>query len=165
MHDLHSVPRRLTLAVLLAGAFTVSFTITLLVVSLPRVAADLGSTVSVMSWTIIAPMLSFGVVGPAFGKAGDLWGHKRMFVGGLVLAGAFSVASGFAWNAASLIALRTLAAGAGSATGPSAMAYINSMFAGHERVRTLGYWSFVTAGAPVFGVVAGAPLVEAVGWR
>lgn len=165
MRDLASVPRRLTLAVLLAGAFTVSFTITLLVVSLPRVAADLDSTVSVMSWTIIAPMLSFGVVGPAFGKAGDLWGHKRMFVGGLVLAGTFSVASGFAWNAASLIALRTLAAGAGSATGPAAMAYINRMFDGHERVRPLGYWSFVTAGAPVFGVVAGAPLVEAVGWR
>ena len=165
MHGLHSVPRRLTLAVLLAGAFTVSFTITLLVVSLPRVASDLGSTVSVMSWTIIAPMLSFGVVGPAFGKAGDLWGHKRMFVGGLVLAGVFSVASGFAWNAASLIALRTLAAAAGSATGPAAMAYINRMFEGHERVKPLGYWSFVTAGAPVFGVVAGAPLVEAVGWR
>jgi MFS family permease len=165
VQDLHSVPRRLTLAVLLAGAFTVSFTITLLVVSLPRVATDLGSTVSVMSWTIIAPMLSFGVVGPAFGKAGDLWGHKRMFVGGLVLAGIFSVVSGFAWNAVSLIVLRTLAAGAGSATGPAAMAYINRMFAGHERVRPLGYWSFVTAGAPVFGVVAGAPLVEAVGWR
>ena len=165
MRDLHSVPRRLTLAVLLAGAFTVSFTITLLVVSLPRVASDLDSSVSVMSWTIIAPMLSFGVVGPAFGKAGDLWGHKRMFVGGLVFAGLFSVASGFAWNATSLIALRTLAAGAGSATGPAAMAYITRMFGVHERVRPLGYWSFVTAGAPVFGVVAGAPLVEAVGWR
>ena len=34
-----------------------------------------------------------------------------------------------------------------------------------ERVKPLGYWSFVTAGAPVIGVVVGGPLVEAVGWR
>ena len=45
------------------------------------------------------------------------------------------------------------------------MAYINRMFRADERVRPLGYWSFVTAGAPVLGVVAGTPLVEIFGWR
>jgi predicted MFS family arabinose efflux permease len=39
------------------------------------------------------------------------------------------------------------------------------MFRADERVRPLGYWSFVTAGAPVLGVVAGTPLVEIFGWR
>ncbi|MFY9481638.1 MAG: MFS transporter, partial [Ilumatobacteraceae bacterium] len=75
--------RKATLGILLASVFTVSFTITLLVVSLKTVADDLGSTVSMMSWTITGPLLAFGVVGPAFGKAGDLWGHKRVFVYGL----------------------------------------------------------------------------------
>ena len=157
--------RKATLGVLLASVFTVSFTITLLVVSLKTVADDLGSTVSIMSWTITAPLLAFGVVGPAFGKAGDLWGHKRMFTYGLFFAGVFALLSAFAWNAPSLIVLRTLSAAAGSATGPSAMAYINRMFRADERVRPLGYWSFVTAGAPVIGVVAGTPLVEIFGWR
>ena len=157
--------RKATLGILLASVFTVSFTITLLVVSLKTVADDLGSTVSMMSWTITGPLLAFGVVGPAFGKAGDLWGHKRVFVYGLVGAALFSLVSAFAWNDISLIAFRTLSAAAGSATGPAAMAYINRMFKAHERVRPLGYWSFVTAGAPVIGVVAGAPLVEAFGWR
>ena len=32
-------------------------------------------------------------------------------------------------------------------------------------MKPLGYWSFVTAGAPVLGVVAGGPLVETIGWR
>lgn len=154
-----------TLVVLLGSVFTVSFTITLLVVSLRTVADDLGSTVSVMSWTITAPLLAFGVVGPAFGKAGDLWGHKRVFVGGLALAGVFSLASALAWDPLSLIAMRTLAAASGAATGPSAMAYINRLYGPDERMRPLGLWSFVTAGAPVVGVVAGAPLVEAFGWR
>jgi MFS family permease len=157
--------RKATLLVLLASVFTVSFTITLLVVSLKTVADDVGTSVSVMSWVITGPLLAFGVVGPAFGKAGDLWGHKRLFVYGLVGAGIFALGSAFAWNALSLIVLRTLSAASGSATGPAAMAYINRLFADDERVRPLGVWSFVTAGAPVLGVVAGTPLVEAFGWR
>lgn len=157
--------RTATLVVLLASVFTVSFTITLLVVSLKTVAEDLNSTVSMMSWTITAPLLAFGVVGPAFGKAGDLWGHKRIFVLGLFFAGVFSLCTAFAWNAWSMIAFRTLSAALGSATGPSAMAYINRLFGPDERVRPLGFWSFTTAGAPVIGVVLGAPLVETFGWR
>ncbi|NDC27129.1 MAG: MFS transporter [Actinobacteria bacterium] len=146
--------RKATLLVLLASVFTVSFTITLLVVSLKTVADDVGTSVSVMSWVITGPLLAFGVVGPAFGKAGDLWGHKRLFVFGLVGAAIFALGSAFAWNALSLIILRTLSAASGSATGPAAMAYINRLFDDDERVRPLGVWSFVTAGAPVIGVVA-----------
>jgi MFS family permease len=153
------------MAVLLSGAFTVSFTITLLVVVLDTVADDLGSSVSVVSWSITAPMLVFAVVGPAFGTLGDLIGHKRVFVGGLLGAGIFAGLAALAPNAPLLIALRTLSAACGSATGPSAMAFTNRLFEPHERVRPLGMWSFVTAGAPVLGVVAGVPLVATVGWR
>ena len=151
--------------VVLGGLFTVSFTITILVVSLPRISDDLDSSVSVLNWAITGPMLAFGVVGPAFGKAGDLWGHKRVFVIGLLLAGVFAALTAVAWSAASMITFRILSASAGSACGPSAMAYINRLFPAEERVKPLGYWSFVTAGAPVIGVVAGGPLVEAIGWR
>ena len=157
--------RKAVMTVLLAGAFTVSFTITLLVVVLDTVATDLGSTVSVVSWSITAPMLVFAVVGPAFGTLGDLIGHKRVFVGGLLGAGIFAGLAALAPNAPLLIALRTLSAAFGSATGPSAMAFTNRLFEPHERVRPLGVWSFVTAGAPVLGVVAGVPLVATVGWR
>lgn len=157
--------RKATLTVLLSCVFTVSFMITLLVVSLKTVADDLNSSTSVISWAITAPMLAFGVVGPAFGKVGDLWGHKRVFVGGLLIAGIFSLMTAFSWSAPSMIVFRTLSAAGGSALGPAAMAYINRMFDPSERVRPLGYWSFVTAGAPVIGVVAGVPLVSIFGWR
>lgn len=153
------------LAVVLAGLFTVSFTITLLAVSLVDIADDLGSTPSALSWAITGPMLAFGVVGPAAGKLGDTRGHKRVFVVALLGAAVFAVATALAWNAWSLILFRTLSASAGSATGPSSMAIINRLFDADERVRALGFWSFVSAGAPVLGVVAGGPLVEAIGWR
>jgi MFS family permease len=157
--------RKATLVVLLSCVFTVSFMITLLVVSLKTVADDLGSTTSIISWTITAPMLAFGVVGPAFGKIGDLWGHKRVFVGGLFVAGVFAICTAVAWDATSMILFRTLSAAGGSALGPAAMAYINRMYDPSERVGPIGYWSFVTAGAPVLGVVAGVPLVAIFGWR
>ena len=104
--------RRATFLVLLAGTFTVSVTITLLVVSLPSLARELDTSVGVVSWAITGPMLAFGVVGPAFGKLGDLIGHKRIFVGGLFVAGVMSLVAGLAPNAAILIASRTLAAAA-----------------------------------------------------
>jgi MFS family permease len=160
------IPHRwAVLWVVLGGLFTTGFTITLLVVSLEGIAEELGTSTQVLTWAITGPMLAFGVVGPAFGKAGDLWGHKRIFVGGLVFAAVFAFATALAWSAATLILFRTLSATAGSACGPSAMAYINRMFEPTERVKPLSYWSFVTAGAPVIGVVIGAPLVDSVGWR
>ena len=154
-----------TLIVVLGGLFAVSATITVLVVSLDGIANDLNTDTSTINWALTGPMLAFGVVGPAFGKAGDLWGHKRLFLLGLLGAAVFAALTAVAWNAASMILFRTLSATAGSATGPAAMAFINRMFEPEERVRPLGYWSFTTAGAPVLGVVIGAPIVEAVGWR
>ncbi len=153
------------LVVVLSALFTVGFTITILVVSLGSIAEELDSSISVVSWSITGPMLAFGVVGPAFGKAGDLWGHKRVFVAGLTGAGVFAALTALAWNAPSMVLFRILSASAGAATGPATMAYINRLFAPDQRVRPLSYWSFVNAGAPVLGVVAGAPLVEAFGWR
>lgn len=154
-----------TLFVVLAGLMATSSTITVLVVSLQTIATDLGSSVTVLNWSITGPMLAFGVVGPAYGKIGDLYGHKKVYVYGLVFAGIFAGATVFAWNAPSMVFFRLMSAVAGSATGPAAMAYINRLFEPHERVRPMGLWSFVTAGAPVIGVVMGGPLVDSIGWR
>lgn len=154
-----------TLIVVLAGLFTTSSTITVLVVSLETIARDLNSSVSVLNWSITGPMLAFGVVGPAYGKIGDLYGHKKVYVYGLFFAGIFALATVFAWNAPSMVFFRLMSAVCGSATGPAAMAYINRLFDPQERVRPMGLWSFTTAGAPVLGVVLGGPLVESIGWR
>jgi MFS family permease len=154
-----------TLFVVLAGLFTTSSTITILVVSLDTIAKDLNSSVSVLNWSITGPMLAFGVVGPAYGKIGDLYGHKKVYVYGLLFSAIFAGMTIFAWNATSLVIFRLLSATAGSATGPAAMAYINRLFEPNERVRPLGLWSFVTAGAPVLGVVIGGPIIAAIGWR
>jgi EmrB/QacA subfamily drug resistance transporter len=149
----------------LAGLFSVGFTITILSVSLPRIADDLGSDVSTLTWVITGPLLAFGVLGPALGKAGDIWGQKRIYVVGLTGAAVFAALTALAWNASSLIVFRVLGAAEGAATGPASMALILRAFPPDERVKAMGYWSLVGAGAPVLGVVAGGPIVEHFSWR
>ncbi len=155
----------LVLATALFGLFTVGFTVTLLAVSIPTIANDLGASASTLAWVITGPLLAYAVVGPTLGKAGDLWGYKRMYLVGLAGAGLFAGCVAFAWDAPSLILFRVLGAGIGAATGPASMAILNRVFEPEERVKALGYWSFVSVGAPVLGVVVGAPVVEAFGWR
>ncbi|MBV8159385.1 MAG: MFS transporter, partial [Acidimicrobiia bacterium] len=149
----------------LAGLFSVGFTITILAVSLPRIAADLHSDTTTLTWVITGPLLAFGVVGPLLGKAGDIWGQKRMFMFALSLTLVFAGLTAVAWSAGSLILFRVLGAGEGAATGPASMALIMMVFRPEERVKAMGFWSLVGAGAPVLGVVAGGPIVEHVSWR
>ncbi len=153
------------LATVLFGLFAVNVTITILAVSIHRIADEFGTTEATMTWVVTGPMLAFGVVGPLVGKLGDRLGHRRLFLWGMVGVVITAAASAVAWSAASLITFRILGAIEGAATGPASFAIISRVFAQRERVKALGYWTMVGAGGPVIGVVAGGPMVEAFGWR
>lgn len=153
------------LGTVLFGLFSVNVTVTILAVSIHRIAGELHTAEATMTWVVTGPLLAFGVVGPLVGKLGDRLGHRRIYLLGLAGAAVMAAASALAWSAGALIAFRTLGAIEGAATGPASFAVISRTFSGHERVRALGYWSMVAAGAPVVGVVVGGPLVEAFGWR
>src|SRR3982750_3934711 len=70
----------IVLTTVLFGLFTVGCTITILSVSVSRIAGDLGSDVSPLTWVITGPLLAFAVFGPAAGKLGDLYGHRRVYL-------------------------------------------------------------------------------------
>lgn len=156
---------RTILTVLLIGLFSVNVTVTILAVSIPRISDDLGASQSTLTWVVSGPILAFGIIGPAVGKLGDLWGQRRVFMLGLIGASVSAAASAVAWSAGSLIAFRVLAAAQGAATGPASFALIALVFPRSQRVKALGWWSMVAAGGPVVGVVIGGPLVSALGWR
>jgi EmrB/QacA subfamily drug resistance transporter len=153
------------LAASLLGVFTASFTITVLTVSLPEIADDLGSTASVLTWAITAPSLAMAVLGPIAGKLSDRLGARPVYLWSLVGVTVFSAAAVVAWNAGSLIAFRFVGAAVGAAAGPAALSMINRSFPPARRAQAMGYWSLVGAGAPVLGVVIGGPLVDNLGWR
>jgi len=153
------------LATVLLGLFSVGFTITILSVSIPRIADDLGSNESTLTWLVTGPILAFAVFGPSAGKLGDLRGHRRVYAWSMVAVIVFAALTAVAWSAASLLAFRILGAATGAALGPTSLALINRLFPSDRRAQAMGYWTMVSAGGPVIGVVAGGPIVEAFGWR
>ena len=161
----HPNHRRWLLWTCLAGGFATTFTITILGVSLKSIALDLESQVSTIAWVMTAPMLAQAVSAPLLGKLGDLHGHRRVYLIGFVVATLVSIATAYAWDAASLIGLRALGQLAGTATMPASMAMLFRAYEGRERVKAMGWMSVIFAGAPVLGLAIGGVLVENIGWR
>src|SRR3546814_4198723 len=155
----------LVLTTVLLGLLSVGFTITILSVSIPRIADDLGSNESTLTWLVTGPLLAFAVFGPSAGKLGDLKGHRRVYAWSMAAVIVFAGLTAVAWDAPSLLAFRILGAATGAAVGPASLALINRLFPKERRAQAMGYWSMVGAGGPVVGVVAGGPIVEAFGWR
>jgi MFS family permease len=153
------------LVVLMVGVFSSSFPSTLLSASLPDIAADLDTSTSVITWVQTAPAIVFAVGMPFFGKLGDLHGHRRSFVLGFAGVAASALLTAVAWNAASLIAFRCVGQLAGAATSTAAFGLIATVFDRDDRVKAIGAYTSVLAISPVIAVVAGGPLIDAVGWR
>jgi MFS family permease len=157
--------QRRTLLSTLMGVFVTAWPSVILIAALPTIADDLGTDTGTLAWVITLPLLVSSVLLPTFGRLGDLFGHRRVFVTGLGCCIIAAALTSMAWNAWSLIAFRTLSQTAGVATTPTAIALLMDAFPVADRPRALGLWSSVTAGSPALGLVFGGPLVAAVGWR
>lgn len=149
----------------LAGVFVAGALITIIGVSLATVAEDLGTSTASLTWVVTGPLLAVALTMPLFGKLGDVWGLRRVYLLGLLGFTVGSILTAFAWSGPSLIAFRILGAIPGAAMGPTAMALVMRTFPPADRVKAMGWWTLVGAGAPVIGVIAGGPLVEIFGWR
>ena len=149
----------------LAGMFTSTFPITILVVSLGAIAREFDASEATVAWVIAGPMLLSAVALPLLGKLGDLYGHRRIFLAGYAAATVTAGLTALSWDLFSLIGFLTLAAVLGGATQPTSMALILSVYAPNRRARAMGWWAMTTAGAPALGLIAGGPLVDWLGWR
>jgi MFS family permease len=153
------------LASLLAGLLALNFTFTVFIVALPRVAHEFGTSLTVLTWTMIGPLLAYGLAAPLFGKFGDVFGHRRLYLLGLAGAMVSAILTALAPTAGLLIAARALDGIQGAATGTASMALIMTAFPPRERVKAMGWWSLVGAGGPVLGVSIGSPVIQYFGWR
>jgi MFS family permease len=149
----------------LVGVFVTSFPSVILVAALPDIARDFRVGETSVGWVLTAPMIAAAVLVPLFGRLGDLRGHRQVFLLGFAVAGALGALSAAAPNLGALIVLRTLSQAAGMATTPTALALIMATHGPADRPRALGAWAFAGASAPVTGLLAGGPIISAVGWR
>ncbi|MBJ7452055.1 MAG: MFS transporter [Blastococcus sp.] len=157
--------RRWILVACLAGMFATTFPATILTIAVQPIAIDLDSTPSTVLWVTTAPLLAAAVSTPVLGRLGDLRGHRKLFLTGMVVAALFAIGTALAWNAGSLITARTISQLGSAATIPSSFAMLFRAHPPDQRVRVSSLASAVLAGAAVVGVVIGGPLVDLVGWR
>jgi MFS family permease len=157
---------RLVLFVLCAAQFMVALDFSVLNVALPLLGPDLGMSPSALQWAVTAFALPSGGFLLLFGRVGDLYGRRRLFLAGLALFGVASVLATFAWNPASFLAGRALQGLGAAAIVPTGMSLLTTTFPeGPARDRALGVSGTVLSLGFTFGMVAGGVMTDALGWR
>nr|WSY55029.1 MFS transporter [Streptomyces sp. NBC_00886] len=167
----HGTPKlstrdKLVLFVLCAAQFMVALDFSVLNVALPTLGDDLGMSQSGLQWAVTAFALPSGGFLLLFGRIGDLYGRRRLFLTGLALFGSASLLATFAWDPASFLTGRALQ-GLGAATiVPTGMSLLTTTFPeGPARDRALGISGTLLSLGYTTGMVAGGVLTDAFGWR
>jgi EmrB/QacA subfamily drug resistance transporter len=139
---------------------------TIVNVALPHIQTALRFSDSGLEWVVNGYALTLGGLLLLGGRAGDLLGRRRMFIIGLLLFSAASLAGGLATTQAELLAARAVQGAGGAIVTPTALALVFTTFpAGRARHRALGIYSAMSVAGGAVGLLAGGLLVSYVSWR
>ncbi|HUI37504.1 MAG TPA: MFS transporter, partial [Gaiellaceae bacterium] len=145
--------------------FMVVLDATIVNVALPSIQTDLGLSEANLQWIVNAYTLVFGGFLLLGGRAGDLIGRKRLFLGGIVVFTVASLLNGLAVNEGMLIGSRALQGLGAAFISPAALSIISTTFEeGAERARALGVWAAIAIGGAAFGLVLGGLLTQLLSW-
>ncbi|MFI6334487.1 MFS transporter [Streptomyces sp. NPDC050535] len=161
-------PGRL-LAVVLAAQFMALLDVFIVNVAVPTIGSELHASGAALQLVVAGYTISYAVLLITGARLGDRLGHRRVYLAGLTLFTAASLACGLAQGTGELIAFR-LVQGAGSAVMiPQVLSLIQRNFTGEARARALGAYAAVLATGAAAGQVLGGVLVSAdlfgTGWR
>jgi MFS family permease len=165
------MPRLSPTAVLVtacAGVFLASLDQTSVVTALPEVMLDLGISIDRlddMAWMVTAYLLGFTVAMPLLGRAGDIYGYRRLYLGATLLFGAGSLAVALADSLGWLIAARVVQAIGGGALIPAAIALASERLPAARRAFVFGIVGAAAETGAVLGPLYGGILIEILGWR
>src|SRR5438045_2083774 len=153
------------LGLLSAVQFMVVLDIAVVNVALPSIKLDLGFSQQNLQWVISAYALVFGGFLLLGGRAADVVGRRRVFLGGLVVFTLASLLAGLAWSEASLIGARALQGLGAAIISPAALSMVSTTFPeGRERNIALGVWGAVGGFGAAAGVILGGILTDLLSW-
>ncbi|HLH82201.1 MAG TPA: MFS transporter [Trebonia sp.] len=139
---------------------------TIVNVALPHMQRALGFSGTGLEWVVNAYALAFGGLLLLGGRAGDLLGRRRMFVAGLLLFSAASLAGGLASSQGWLLAARAVQGAGGAIVAPAALSLIATTFPeGPPRSRAMGVYAAMSGVGGAAGLLAGGLLVTYASWR
>lgn len=156
----------LVLMTVMVGTLLIGLDRTVVNLAVPKVIGDFGITVSAAAWIATSYIISNAVFVPVFGKLGDLFGNRVIYVWCFVGFIAVSVLAGLAWSFGALVFFRALQGLVGAAIYPTAMSLIAKSYADPKaRAQALGIWSSSFAISAVIGPLLGGYLIDNFSWR
>ncbi len=158
--------RWLALYVLCLGDLMIVLDGTIVNVALPSIRDDLGFSQTSLAWVVNAYLLTFGGFLLLGGRLGDLFGHRRVFLGGIALFTTASLACGIASSQEMLIVARAVQGVGGAVVSAVALSLLMVLFTeAADRAKAMGVFGFVLSGGGVIGVLAGGILTDFLSWN
>jgi EmrB/QacA subfamily drug resistance transporter len=158
-------PKWWTLTAVCLGVFMLLLDITIVNVALPDIQTQLSASLSDLQWVIDAYALSLAALLLTAGSLADLFGRRRVFVIGLVIFTAGSIACGAAQDIFFLQVSRAFQGIGGAAMFATALALLASAFHGKDRGTAFGVFGATTGVAVAIGPVLGGALTSGLSWR
>lgn len=159
-------PTWVVVALACAGQFLVVLDVSVVNTALPSMRADLGLSAPGLQWVVNTYTIAFAGFMLLGGRAGDLYGRKRMFLIGLALFTLASLAGGLAQEGWQLLAARAVQGLGAAVLAPSTLTILTSAVPeGAARARAIATWTAVGGGGGAAGGLVGGVLVDGLSWR
>ena len=161
-----SARRWLALGLVCFGALMIVLDATIVNIALPTIQRDLGFSQADLAWVVNAYVLTFGGFLLLGGRAADLVGRRTIFVTGLAIFTAASLACGSASAQWMLVAARAVQGIGGAIVQAVALSLILDLFPEPgARAKAMSVWGFVASAGGAVGVVLGGALTQTGDWH
>ncbi|QBD76663.1 DHA2 family efflux MFS transporter permease subunit [Ktedonosporobacter rubrisoli] len=158
--------QHLAFVLLCLARFMVILDASIVNVALPSMQHDFGLSTADLQWVVSIYSLTFGSFLLLSGRAGDLFGRRRLFMGGLALFSLSSLAGGFAPSGIWFIVIRGIQGLGAALVAPTTLSLITTLFEeGPERNRAFGITGSISSLGFAIGALLGGLLVAGPGWR
>ena len=158
--------RWLALVVLCLGDLMIVLDVTIVGVALPSIREDLGFSETSLAWVVNAYLLTFGGFLLLGGRLGDLFGHRKLFLLGITVFTAASLACGLSTSQGVLIAARAVQGFGAAVVSAVALSLMMTLFTEPaDRAKAMGVFGFVASGGGSIGVLLGGIITDVLSWH
>lgn len=161
----HGYTRRVTVAAVVTGYFLVMFAVSPVSVVLPSLAQSYGVGVEQASWVMTAYLLPLTACLLPAGRAGDLFGHRRLFGAGIAIAAGAALLAGLAPTIWLLFAARALQGIGAALVSATSLPIITAAVSDARRGRAIGVVTMASSTGAMAGTALAPLYVEYLDWR